>query len=181
MASGTSRQKVMAQFSPQRFDPYKNFKFRLKWDGRYVAGVSELTVGLSPTAETVMVGKGAGSPRIDKLPGRIKYGPVILRRGITNDPAFRNWVNKVKHFGAAFGENIAGSDPNRVSTLAGVSKVNDVTLKRGVIQDTSLYNWLHKVRHSGAGREVSPQDFRKDIILEVYNEAGLLVHCYIDF
>ena len=33
----------MAQFSVNalRFDPYKNFKFRVKWDGRYVAGVME--------------------------------------------------------------------------------------------------------------------------------------------
>ena len=35
----------MAQFSlnvdPKRFDPYKNFKFRLKWDGKYVAGISK--------------------------------------------------------------------------------------------------------------------------------------------
>jgi len=25
----------------QRFDPYKNFKFRIKWDGKYVAGMSK--------------------------------------------------------------------------------------------------------------------------------------------
>ena len=30
----------MAQFTvnAERFDPYKNFKFRVKWDGRFVAG-----------------------------------------------------------------------------------------------------------------------------------------------
>jgi hypothetical protein len=35
----------MAQFSvnPLRFDPYKNFKFRVNWDGRYVAGVSKVS------------------------------------------------------------------------------------------------------------------------------------------
>ena len=35
----------MAQFSvnAQRFDPYKNFKFRVKWDGRYVAGISKVS------------------------------------------------------------------------------------------------------------------------------------------
>ena len=34
----------MAQFSVNatRFDPYKNFKFRVKWDGRYVAGISKV-------------------------------------------------------------------------------------------------------------------------------------------
>ena len=40
----------MAQFSvnAQRFDPYKNFKFRLKWDGCYVAGISKVS-GLKRT------------------------------------------------------------------------------------------------------------------------------------
>lgn len=35
----------MAEFSvnPKRFDPYKNFKFRIKWDGRYVAGISKIS------------------------------------------------------------------------------------------------------------------------------------------
>ena len=29
----------MAEFTvnAQRFDPYKNFKFRVKWDGHYIA------------------------------------------------------------------------------------------------------------------------------------------------
>ena len=34
----------MAQLSVKRLDPYKNFKFRLKWDGKYVAGMNKLTV-----------------------------------------------------------------------------------------------------------------------------------------
>ena len=44
----------MAQFSvnPQRFDPYKNFKFRVKWDGHYVAGVSKVGA-LKRTTEVV--------------------------------------------------------------------------------------------------------------------------------
>jgi len=44
----------MAQFSvnAERFDPYKNFKFRVKWDGRYVAGVSKFGM-LKRTTEVV--------------------------------------------------------------------------------------------------------------------------------
>ena len=40
----------MAQFSvnAQRFDPYKNFKFRVKWDGRYVAGISKVAFITEP-------------------------------------------------------------------------------------------------------------------------------------
>ena len=40
----------VAQFAvnPTRFDPYKNFKFRIKWDGRYVAGVSRVSPLIRP-------------------------------------------------------------------------------------------------------------------------------------
>ena len=34
----------MATSNSRRIDPYKNFKFRVKWDGRYVAGVSKVSV-----------------------------------------------------------------------------------------------------------------------------------------
>jgi phage tail-like protein len=44
----------MAEFpvNPKRFDPYKNFKFRLKWDGVYVAGVSKVSA-LKRTTEVI--------------------------------------------------------------------------------------------------------------------------------
>jgi hypothetical protein len=29
--------------NPTRFDPYKNFKFRVNWDGQYVAGVPKIS------------------------------------------------------------------------------------------------------------------------------------------
>ena len=35
----------MAAFTvdPTRFDPYKNFKFRLKWDGQLYCGTSAMS------------------------------------------------------------------------------------------------------------------------------------------
>ena len=53
----------MAQFSVNttRFDPYKNFKFRVKWDGRYVAGVSRMSA-LKRITEVVGTGT-APTPR----------------------------------------------------------------------------------------------------------------------
>jgi len=121
----------MAQFTvnPQRFDPYKNFKFRLKWDGRYVAGVSKVSA-LKRTAEVVEHREGGDNSSSRKSPGRIKYEPVTLERGVTHDPEFENWANKLWHHGA------------------------------------------------GLGAEVSLKDFRKDLILEIYNEAGQLVIAY---
>jgi phage tail-like protein len=123
----------MAQFSvntnPQRFDPYKNFKFRVKWDGKYVAGVSKVS-SLQRTTEVVEHREGGDPSTVRKSPGQTKYEAITLERGVTHDEEFEKWANKVWNFGA------------------------------------------------GLGREVSLKDFRKDIIIEVYNEAGQKVIAY---
>jgi phage tail-like protein len=121
----------MAQFSvnPQRFDPYKNFKFRVKWDGRYVAGVSKVSA-LKRSTEVVEHREGGDPSTARKSPGRTKFEAVTLERGVTHDTEFEKWANKVWNFG------------------------------------------------SGLGAEVSLADFRKDIILEFYNEAGQLAIAY---
>ena len=121
----------MAQFTvnPQRFDPYKNFKFRIKWDGRYVAGVSK--VGALKRSTEVVEHREGGDPSLSrKSPGRNKYEPVTLERGVTHDIEFEQWANKVWNFG------------------------------------------------SGLGAEVSLGDFRKDVIIDVFNEAGQIVLSY---
>jgi len=84
----------MAQFSvnAQRFDPYKNFKFRVKWDGRYVAGVSKVSA-LKKTSEVVEHRAGGDPSTVHKSPGRTKYEPITLERGLTHDPDFEEWAN----------------------------------------------------------------------------------------
>ncbi len=121
----------MAQFvvNQGRFDPYKNFKFRVKWDGRYVAGISKVT-GLKRTTEVVKHRDGGDPSTSRKSPGRTEYDAITLDRGVTHDVAFEQWANKVWDLGA------------------------------------------------GLGSEVSLADFRKDIILEFYNEAGQLAIAY---
>jgi phage tail-like protein len=121
----------MAQFTvnTQRFDPYKNFKFRLRWDGRYVAGVSKVG-SLKRTTEVVEHREGGDPSTSRKSPGRTKYEPITLERGLTHDLEFERWANRVWNFGA------------------------------------------------GLGAEISLQNFRKDIIIEVYNEAGQLALAY---
>lgn len=121
----------MAQFTvnPSRFDPYKNLKFRVKWDGRYVAGVSRVSA-LKRTIEVVEHREGGDPSTVRKSPGQAKYQPITLERGVTHDPEFEQWSNKVWNLG------------------------------------------------SGFGSEVSLADFRKDIVIELYNEAGQLVMAY---
>ena len=86
----------MTQFSvnTHRFDPYKNFKFRVKWDGRYVAGISKVT-SLKRTTELVTHREG-GDPSTNRIsPGRSKFEPITLERGVTHDPEFEAWANMV--------------------------------------------------------------------------------------
>ncbi|MFA0811101.1 phage tail protein [Microbulbifer epialgicus] len=121
----------MAEFSvnPQRFDPYKNFKFRVRWDGRFVAGISKVGA-LKRTTEVVEHRVGGDPSTSRKSPGRSKFEPITLERGVTHDPEFEAWASKVWNFGA------------------------------------------------GLGVESSLADFRKDIIIEMYNEAGQLAIAY---
>ena len=121
----------MAEFTvnAQRFDPYKNFKFRVKWDGKYVAGISKVSPLIRHTE--VVEHREGGDPSTSRMsPGRTKYEAITLERGVTHDVAFEQWANKVWNYGA------------------------------------------------GLGSEASLKDFRKDITLELYNEAGQKVMAY---
>ena len=121
----------MAQFTanPHRFDPYKQFKFRVKWDGKYVAGVSQVS-GLHRTTEVTEQREGGDPSKARKSPGLTHYEAIVLERGVTHDTAFEAWANKVSALGHA------------------------------------------------AGTEMSLKDFRKDITIELLNEAGQVVLAY---
>src|SRR5215813_190668 len=94
----------MAQFSvnTQRRDPYKNFKFRVKWEGRYIAGVSKVS-GLKRTTDVVDYRDGSEPSIVRKLPGLTKFEPITIERGVTHDPEFERWANSVYDLGAAPG------------------------------------------------------------------------------
>src|SRR5271168_5417451 len=114
--------------NPQRLDPYKNFKFRLKWDGVYVAGISKVSA-FKRTTEVVKHREGGDPSSSRKSPGRTEYEAVTLERGVTHDVEFERWANKVWDYGSK-------------------------------------------------DKEVSLKDFRKDLLLEIYNEANQLAITY---
>jgi phage tail-like protein len=120
----------MAQFSvnPQRFDPYKNFKFRVKWDGKIVAVVSKIS-SLRRSTEVVEHREGTDPSAVHKSPGRTTFDAITLERGVTHDAAFEDWANLV---------------------------------------------W----RRGGGGNEIALSSFRKDIVIELLNEAGQVVLAY---
>ncbi|QDQ29008.1 phage tail protein [Chitinimonas arctica] len=123
----------MAQFTvnTQRFDPYKNFKFQVFFEGSTtpVAGISKVS-SFKRTTEVVKHRDGGDHSSSRKSPGRSEYEAITLERGVTHDKEFEQWANKVWNYGA------------------------------------------------GLGAEVSLKDFRKNLIIKVYNEAGQVALAY---
>ena len=86
----------------QRTDPYNNFKFRLKWNGKYVAGVSKVS-SLKRSTEAINFREG-GDPSTSRVqPGQTKFEPITLERGVTLDLEFEAWVRQVWNFRAGLG------------------------------------------------------------------------------
>lgn len=120
--------------NPHRYDPYLNFRFRVKFDKTYVAGVNKVS-GLSRNTQTVKYRTGGDSstPRIQ--PGQSEYQPITLEQGVTHDVSFEQWANKV-------------------------------------------WDYQNTLKGAKAEQIVSLKDFRKDLTIELYNEAGQLVIAY---
>lgn len=85
-----------------RFDPYKNFRFRVKWESdgsaTYVAGVSKVS-GLKRTTEVVTHREGGDASTSRKSPGRTEFEAITLERGVTHNSAFEEWANQVWKYG----------------------------------------------------------------------------------
>ena len=122
----------MAEFpvNPQRFDPYDDLTFRVKWDGAYVPGIVRVS-GFRRLTEIVENREGGNHTSSHKSTGRTEYEPIVLERGLTQDPAFENWA-------------------------------------------TLVFNL-----QAGLGSEAALNEFRKDIAVNLYNEAGQLVRSYL--
>ena len=107
--------------NPQRYDPYRNFKFKIKVDNMYVAGLNKCSA-LKKTTEMVEWREGGDPSSSHKLPGKTSYDAVTLEAGVTHDLTFEEWANLVNNFQG----------------------------------DAAM----------------SLKNFRKDIIIDVFNEAG---------
>lgn len=89
----------MAKFTanPQRVDPYRNFKFRIKIDNSYVAGLSKCSA-LKKTTEMTEWYESGDPSTPHKLPGKTKYDAITLSGGVTHDTTFEDWANLVNNF-----------------------------------------------------------------------------------
>ena len=123
----------MAQFSVNvdRFDPYKNFKFRVKWDGRYVAGISKVSV-LTRTTEVVTHREGGDPSTNRKAPGRTNFEAITLERGVTHDTEFEKWANKVWNFGSRLGAEVSLKDFRKGIIIDFYNEAGQLTLSYNV-------------------------------------------------
>lgn len=80
-----------------RFDPYHNFKFKIKWDGQYVAGLSKCSA-LKKTTESTPWYEAGDQSGPHKIPGKTTYDPITLSAGVTHDPIFEAWANLVNNY-----------------------------------------------------------------------------------
>jgi len=89
----------MARFTVNstRFDPYLGFRFKVKWDGQYVAGLSKCGA-LKRTTEVTAWYEGGDASGPHQIPGKTKYDAITMESGITQDRAFEDWANKVNNF-----------------------------------------------------------------------------------
>ena len=90
-----------------RVDPYKNFKFRVSWDGKMVLGVSKVSA-LKRTTEVVKHRSGGENSYDHKSPGRTAYEAVTMERGVTHDTEFEKWANRVHTFDGDPAMDLAG-------------------------------------------------------------------------
>jgi phage tail-like protein len=87
-----------------RDDLYKNYRFKVRWDGNYVAGFSRVNMKRS----TEVAHRADGDPSLVRLsPGQSIYDPIILEQGLTHDVTFEQWANKTWSY-----HNSIGSDPD---------------------------------------------------------------------
>lgn len=121
----------MSEFTvnPERHDPYKQFKFRVKWDNKLIPGITSVS-GLIRRTRVIELREGGDPSMTRKTPGQTVFEPIVLSRGRTHDDEFEKWANQAWSLGAA------------------------------------------------QGGEVSLKSFRKDIVIELLNEAGQLVMAF---
>jgi len=79
-----------------RHDPYRTFKFQVLIDGQPVAGLKKM--GALKKKTDPIKWRTAGDPSHERiLPGGTSYEPVHLEQGLTHDPVFETWANRVNN------------------------------------------------------------------------------------
>ena len=102
--------------SLQRKDPLRNCRYRVEIDGIAETNPSEIS-GIEAAIERIEYREGADILQVRQLGGLPKYGPLILRYGLTQSKELYDW----------FKSGIDGKvDPRNISIVALDMQGNDV-------------------------------------------------------
>ncbi len=86
----------MFNVNAHRHDPYRTFKFQVVIAGQVVAGLKKMGA-LKKKTEPVKW-RASNDPSSERImPGGTSYEPVTLDQGLTHDPVFEEWANKVNN------------------------------------------------------------------------------------
>ena len=120
----------MAQMSARRYNPYKNFKFLIKFESNTdpVAGVSKMTA-LKRTTEVIKHREGGDPSSSRKMPGRTEYEAITLERGVTHDKDFEQWANKVWFHEGGLGKEVSLKDFKRHLTIEVLNEAGVVSIR----------------------------------------------------
>ena len=99
-------------------------------------------------------------------------GTPVTVAGVSKVSALKRTTEVVRHR--------SGGDPSTSYKSPGRTEFEPITLERGITHDTEFEKWANKVwnLNGGAETEVSLEDFRKNITIQIFNEAGQLALAY---
>jgi phage tail-like protein len=116
--------------------------------------------------------------RVDPLKNfrfRVRYSDsTVPFLGIHKVTGMKQSVEVIKHR--------SGGDPAKSAKLPGRVEYDPIVLERGVTVDAIEFEkWANKTwsfTNSASGRETSLKDFRRDLVIDVYDETGQKVLSY---
>ncbi len=126
----------MAMFSVNvhRFDPYKNFKFRVYWDGQAIPGIINVSPLVRKT-EGMTYRSGDDPSKYMISPGLTTFEPIVLERGLTHDKAFEDWANLVF--------NIQGDSSMSLANYRKDIRIDILNLQGAVVMTYSVFRcWV---------------------------------------
>jgi phage tail-like protein len=135
-----------------RHDPYKNFRFQIFFTpdtDSPVAGVNKVSA-LKKTTQVIKHRSGGDMGVTRKSIGQTDYEPITLERGVTFDPSFEIWSNRVWNYKES--ETAGGTDFGLETDSAKDGK------------SVALSDEVPMPEDSGG--------FRRDIDIVMYNVSG---------
>jgi len=117
-----------------RYDPYKNFRFKVKWDNKYVAGISKVS-GLTRTTQVVTHREGGDPSTPRKSPGQSDFQAITLEQGVTHDIEFEQWANKIWDY-----TNSLANPAEQIVSLQDFRKTITIELYNEAGQKVMAYN-----------------------------------------